>query len=158
MRFSLPGNHPPLNLRALAGSHSRRGILLPIVMVVIVLAALSCYQFADRMTTERQVVSYLKQESQAHQAALSGIDYAIALLTDPELDPQDFLSLTPEEYAWQVILPGNEAAEVPNDLMVTLVSRDLTYQQGSVMFGVGLESGKINLNALAELDVPLEDQ
>jgi len=129
-----------------------------IVMVVIVMASLTCYQFADRMTTERQVVNVYKMESQAQQAAESAIDYMMAMLTDPEMDLSTLPTLPAEDYAWQIILPGSPDAESPNDLMAVVLSRQSTVQYGELTFGVASEAGKINLNALAELDVSLEDQ
>ncbi|WP_165441918.1 type II secretion system protein GspK [Rubinisphaera italica] len=139
-------------------SVERRGFLLVIVMVVIVMASLTCYQFADRMTTERQVVNVYKMESQAQQAAESAIDYMMAMLTDPEMDLSTLPTLPAEDYAWQIILPGSPDLESPNDLMAVVLSRQSTVQYGELTFGFASEAGKINLNALAELDVPLEDQ
>ncbi|HCS51581.1 type II secretion system protein GspK [Rubinisphaera sp.] len=139
-------------------SAERRGFLLVIVMVVIVMASLTCYQFADRMTTERQIVNVYKMEAQAHQAAESAIDYMMAMLTDPEMDLSTLPTLPAEDYAWQIILPGSPEAESPNDLMAVVLSRQSTMQFGELTFGIASEAGKINLNALAELDVPLEDQ
>ncbi|MCA8983496.1 MAG: type II secretion system protein GspK [Planctomycetaceae bacterium] len=139
------------------GKKSRSGFLLVVVLVVIMLGSLVCYQFADRMTTERQIVSAYKMEAQAQQAAQSGIDYLLALVTSPDFAPSTFATLPPEEYAWQLVIPPDETDERPNGLYCVLVSRERTQSDGSLGFGLSAEGGKINLNGLVELDVP-EDQ
>ncbi len=137
---------------------NRRGFLLVVVMVVIIMASLTCYQFAERMTTEREIASIYKSEAQALQSAQSGVDFVLAWLTDPEMDPSELPGMLAEDYAWQMVQAGKEDAEVPNDLMCVFLSPEATIQNGALTFGIGSEGGKINLNALAELDVPLEDQ
>ncbi len=135
----------------------RRGFLLVVVLVVVMLGSLVCYQFADRMTTERQIVSVHKQEAQAAQAAQSGIDYVLAWVTSPEFLPSDLALIPPEDYAIQLVIPPDENAEKPNGLYCVLTSREQTLREGVLQLGLSAEGGKINLNGLVNLDVT-EDQ
>jgi len=131
-----------------------RGFVLLVVLSVIVLLSLATYQFADRMTTEREVVSYYVEESQCRQAAASGIDYMLAMMTSEGFDILA-LNETPDVFIARQL---GEESESESTTRFSVVSGVQMENAEELQFGIKSEQGKLNLNQLAQLDVPLEDQ
>ncbi|MBL4883574.1 MAG: general secretion pathway protein GspK [Planctomycetaceae bacterium] len=133
-----------------------RGFVLLVVLTVIVLLSLSAYQFADRMTTEREVVSYYVEESQCRQAAASGIEYTLALVTSEGFDLMA-LNETPDVFIARLLSEESDTEPELATRFSIVAGVQLDYPE-ELQFGIKSEQGKLNLNSIAELDVPLEDQ
>ena len=127
----------------------RRGFVLLVVLVVVALLALTCYEFADRTVNDRLAVARKTQLAQARAAALSGVDYVLAMASDPEFDP--LLAMAePEQF---VGVPVTEDGRVAFTVFDPAYPSDADF----AVNGLGSELGKINLNALAESDLDEAD-
>ncbi len=132
----------------------RKGIVLIVVLAVITFVTLICYRFADQMTLEREAASLAVRESQARQWAKSGVDYTLALLSDPLFDK----SLTyddPELFAEQWV--NNADGSGPAGMWSVVVPPD-PILGFPARYGLQREGGKINLNALVETELTEEEQ
>lgn len=157
MKAMRPFSHPSPVLRPLAVQ--RRGVVLLIVLVVIVMLALAGYQFTGRMTTERQVAAALVQQSQKRLAARSGADYAMAMVAEgytwvdlydsPDLFAE--IPFTNADETWTGSAPLDQ-------LQMTLYVNDYDLEQSYSRYGLDNESGRLNLNGLVQLDLSPEVQ
>ena len=127
----------------------RRGFVLVVVLAVTVLLTLACYEFADRTVNERVAVSRRVKLAQARSAALSGVDYVLSLLADPEFEP-GLLEEDDRAAAFADVPVSADGA-----LRVTIA--DLARSEDALWLGPASEGGKLNLNALAEADVEPAD-
>ena len=120
---------------------ARPGFLLPVVLVIVTLLTLAVYLLLDRTANERTIGTALVQRRQAEMAAASAGDRMLAMsLEDPLFDPLLVAS-------WS--FPIDERAEV------TLLA--MAPDGGGLLPGVESEGGRLNLNTLAEVDLPEED-
>ncbi|HLN27027.1 MAG TPA: type II secretion system protein GspK [Gemmataceae bacterium] len=140
-----------------ASAGPRKGIVLLAVLVVVVLLTLAAYEFSDLMGAEHRAAEGNRRILQAHILADSGVNYAAALLSNPE----SFTSTLNSN-------PYNNSAIFQS---VIVQPSDQPYRQGRFsivagvppagttgtpgqpyVFGVVDESSKINLNALMSMD------
>jgi hypothetical protein len=135
----------------------RRGIVLLAVLIVVVLLSLAAYQFSDMTSQEYQLTHKLTRSAQARALAASGVHYSAAMLSNPNAYSQvlmgnpfsnqaafDGSQMQPDSFqgvkGWfRIVAPFN-----PEDMS--------NNQQPPYNFGVTDESGKININALMQLD------
>jgi type II secretory pathway component PulK len=154
MRTAIP-SLPVSRLHGVRPS-SRRGIVLPAVLVVVVLLTLAAYEFSELMTAEYRAAESNRRAVQAHALADSGIHYAAALLSNtdtftntlnsnPFNNPQMFqgIIVQPSDKPY---LQGRFSIVAPPPLGGTSGTSQ------PVVFGAVDESGKVNINALIQLD------
>ena len=116
----------------------RRGFVLPIVLAVLVVLTLAVAQLAERTTGERSTSRSLVDRQRAMLAAESGADLLMAMLAaDPALDPA-----TVTEWTF----------DLDERTGVTLVAAPAGGVDG-LAAGIWSESGRLNLNTLAEADL-----
>lgn len=127
----------------------RRGFLLVVVLAVVVLLSLACYEYADKAVAEREAARRSVQLVEARMAALSGIDAVLAAVSAPEFttgvlaDPEFLESLQEQPV-------DGEAGNVGFTIMVIdPVNGAWTDDLAAVSYGLVSESGKININTLA---------
>lgn len=155
---------------------SRRGFVLIAVMVVVVLLSLASYQFAFLMSSEYQSATSASREAQAHSLAEGGIDYFIANVSNPNLLGQQVQAQITSNVG-TVDTAAPPSWTLPNVLNnqalfqgITVDTSDGSTPQGrfSIVapigpdeignnsapfhFGATDEGGKINLNAMMQLD------
>jgi DNA uptake protein ComE-like DNA-binding protein len=133
----------------------RRGSILVVVLVVLVVLSLGAYTFSESMIVESQATAMFGRDAQARAAADSGIELAASLLTQRyDQTPHSYYS-NPEWF--QGILVQN--AESPRGRgrfsVVAAVETDPTGH--TIRFGLGDESAKLNVNALPKLFPKKED-
>lgn len=138
---------------------ARRGFLLVVVLATVVLLSLACYEYADRSVADREASAQTIALAQARMAAMSGVDVVLAAVSDPEFASAD---LVDEEFLTQLterIVTDDER------IGVTVMPIDAYWAPWSddslaMLPGLISESGKINLNTLAELEdsISLNDQ
>ena len=141
----------------------RRAVVLLAVLVVVVLLSLAAYQYSELMTAEFHAASSHARALQAKSAADSGVWYAAALLGDA--DNLSTLSGNPYDNAttFQDVPisadssgSGDDSADQRRQMMFSLLSvrdaDDPLVTTQAYRFGVVDEAGKINLNALLQLD------
>jgi type II secretory pathway component PulK len=130
-------------------------VLLAVLIVTVVLA-LSAYLFSDAMVGEANATKSYTRAVQARALADSGIDYAAAILSNPDLftntlggnpfsNAQVFQGITIQE--------ETESNSQGRFSIVAPLSPDYAGSDSMpYWFGVTDESGKINLNAVMQLD------
>lgn len=133
------------------GVGSRRGYVIFAVLVVVVVLSLVAYRFADSMTSEYRAAVRLGDDARSRAAAVSGLHYAAAVLSDrttftSELagNPYD----NPDIFE-QFDVPSSGGTPAHFSIRAVALNNDGTYSQ---RFGVIDEGGKFNVNALIELD------
>jgi type II secretory pathway component PulK len=133
----------------------RQGFVLLAVLVVLVVLTLAAYQFGEMTLAEYKAADSARRQAQARALADSGIQYVAALLASPDA-VQNTLNGNPWDNpsAFQGILVKD--SEQPRfrgrfSIIAPLGPDDNTGAQ-TYHSGVVDESGKINLNALMQLD------
>jgi DNA uptake protein ComE-like DNA-binding protein len=125
----------------------RRGSILLIVLVIIVLLALGAYAFTEMSVAENEATTMYGRTVMARAFAESGIDVAANSLADPSQRLQsDPVTNRPDLYS-AVLL---RSADVARGRGRFSVIAGQTYDQtGATMrFGLTDETGKLNLNQL----------
>ena len=135
---------------------SRRGSALFVVLVVLVLLTLATYTFTSTMIAERQASEMYGREVQSRLLAESGVEYAAALLENPdELTEQNYYH-DPALFGNMTLISGNSQR---NTGQFSLVS-PMEQAEAAVAFRYGMtdESSKLNINEISKfgLDAELE--
>ncbi|HEY1187342.1 MAG TPA: hypothetical protein VGE74_06770 [Gemmata sp.] len=132
----------------------RHGYVIFAVLIVIVVLSLVAYRFTDAMTAEYRVGARANDAAQAKAAAVSGLHYAAAVLSDRqtfanELDGNPFDN---EDIFQRFELPAagdTNRKKAYFDIRCVVLPPDGGYEQ---RFGVIDEGGKLNINSLIALD------
>jgi type II secretory pathway component PulK len=147
---------PRFAAQSLRFAAKRGGVVLIAVLVVVTLLLLAAYQYAEMMSAEYKAADRLVRANQARSAAASGVYYTAALLADPDSftgtlgsNPYDNSGIfqgvavgdseNPKSQARFSVIAPQSVDESPADA-------------SSFRYGVTDESGKINPNALMQLD------
>lgn len=136
-------------------SASRPGIVLIAVLVVTVLLSLTAYQFSELMLQEYAAAASSLKSQQARALADSGVYQVAAMLAD-----KDTLTgtLANNPYDNQAAFGG---IQVPGNAEGNLIGRfsiigppdpDQTTSSQTIRYGVTDEAGKLNINALVQID------
>ena len=131
----------------------RDGYVLIAVLVVIVVLTLAAYQFTELMTAEYRAAARTADAAQARHAAVSGVHYAAAMLSDPGSFYGELSGAPTAEGAFpeQVVRKGSNPRSEARFCLVSVVSTS----SGSYEARYGAvtdESAKLNINALVQLD------
>ena len=129
-------------------THPRRGSVLLVVSVIVVMLTLGVYTFNELAHTELSAVTMYGRDGQTRQLAESGIELAAALVDRrANLDDEDFYSRA-DLFQGVVVRESTRTRGRGRFSVVAPIESDPSAQ--SVRFGVIDESGKLNLNALME--------
>src|SRR5262245_58037622 len=132
----------------------RNGVVLLIVLVVVAMLALGAYSFVQLMNIDARAAQMYGRQVQAREAAESGVHYVAAILLDQKFSG----TLGTDVYDASSMVNGrlatDESETVPRlrcrfSVVAPIESAGSTNNSG-FRFGVIDESGKINLNALAQ--------
>jgi type II secretory pathway component PulK len=147
----------------------RRGVILLAVLIVITILALVSYSFFYLMSAEQESVGATQREVQLHLLADSGVHHAAFVLSYPQTaklgdgDGSDGSILVSPMAVFDNATAFNQVAvKTANPRLQgyfsIVVPRDSDPQAGmqsttqGYRFGVEDESGKINVNALLQMD------
>ena len=122
---------------------SRSGFALLTVLVLTVLLALACYQFATTMLHEHQAAAGFGRQVQLRAAADSGLEYVAALL-DAGITREELVDN--EARLRSVALPGERQPTF------SVVTSESASAERSVCYGLENLSTRIHLNAVASWD------
>jgi type II secretory pathway component PulK len=134
----------------------RSGLVLLAVLVVIVILTLAAYQFSQLMTSEAKAADSAVRAAQARSLARSGVNYAAALLSNPDAltntlngNPYD----NPAAFR-DIIVQASDQPRFQGRFSIAapLSGDDPLSGSNAFRFGVMDESGKINLNTFMQLD------
>jgi hypothetical protein len=134
----------------------RRGVVLLAVLVVIVLLTLAAYQYSELVLAEYKAADSYSRSAQARALADSGVQYVAALLSSPD-NITNLLNGNPYDNAQDFSGIAVGSSDHPRlqgrfSILALLDPDDPAVSAQPYRFGVADESGKINLNALLQLD------
>lgn len=131
----------------------RRGSVLIVVLVLILLLTYGVYGFTARMLAEVQAADAHGRAVQAVAFAESGIEVAASAVTTRAADPANPVSLyhRPDLFGGIVMKESTVATAIGRFSLVAPVEGDATYRQ--VRFGLADESGKLNINSIAAMEL-----
>jgi type II secretory pathway component PulK len=136
---------------------SRGAIVIVAVLVIVALLTLAGYQYSDLMLNEYRGADAAARAQQARAFADSGVYYAAALLSNPDL-MSGTLGNNPYDNAaafQNVVLNSNETNSRRQGSFTIFAPMESDSSAGTssgVRYGVTDEASKINLNALLQLD------
>jgi type II secretory pathway component PulK len=147
-------------------ANSRRGVILFAVLLVVTILALVSYSFFYLMTAEQEAVQATQRQAQLRLLADSGVHHAAFVLSYPQAaglsDGDDSQVVSPTAVFDNPTVFSQVAVQTANPRLrgyfSIVVPRDSDPQSGSqsttqgFRFGVEDETGKINVNALLQLD------
>ena len=128
----------------------RRGIVLPMILVVIVVVSLGAYTFNEQMLAEKEATVLYARDVQSRSFALSGIEYAASMLTVREAVGVENFYHNPTRFQ-QILLPS----ELPRGQGRFSIVSPVELQTGSMglRFGLRNESAKLNVNFIASISI-----
>ena len=134
---------------------SRPGIVLIAVLVVIVLLTLTAFQFRDLMMQEYAAAQSSLKSMQARSLANSGVHQAAAMLADKDTlagtlgnNPYDNAAA----FSGVEVQAGGDGKSVGRFSIIGPADPDQTGSAQTQRFGVSDEAGKLNINALVQID------
>jgi type II secretory pathway component PulK len=140
---------------AASSRRSRKAVVLLAVLLVVAILSLAAYQYCDFITAEYRAADSSRRSAQARDLADSGIHYAAALLSNPD-SMTNLLNNNPfdntQAFQAQPVGAGDQHAQGLFSVVAPLWPDDAVSGTQSYRYGVIDESGKINLNALLQLD------
>ncbi|MBP3959469.1 general secretion pathway protein GspK [Gemmata sp. G18] len=135
-------------------SSRRGGYVIFAVLIVIVVLSLVAYRFTAAMSAEARASARANDDAQVKLAAVSGLHYAAAVLSDrttfsEELDSNPFDNSTIFERIEVPAAGGSSRKSAYFDVRSVARLDGGTYEQ---RFGAIDEGGKININSMMALD------
>ncbi|MCS7045930.1 MAG: type II secretion system protein GspK, partial [Gemmataceae bacterium] len=137
------------------GTHTgsqRRGVVLLAVLVVVVILALAAYQYGDLMLSEYRAAVNAHRAAQARAFAESGINTAIAILSDAESLAAIHRNVYDNPGVFANIAVGDEGRGKTGRFTLIAPPDPNAALAAPFRAGVTDEGGKININALIKLD------
>ncbi|MEZ6126033.1 MAG: type II secretion system protein GspK [Planctomycetaceae bacterium] len=138
---------------------SRRGFILAIVTIVVVLLSLAAYNYSDTMIVEHQASAMGGRDVAARMAAESAIELVATRIMEHDADDSINLYNDPDTFRGHLIM---DSAVSRGRVLSSVLAFDET-ATGVVRFGLASENSKFNLNSLlaiaqSEDDLPEEEQ
>jgi hypothetical protein len=136
---------------SLAISPRRRGSILVVILVVLVMLTLAAYNYTQFMTTELEASAMYAQDVQARVLADSGADYVAVLLANRGEPGLENLQDNPSLFLGVGVVDSERARGRGRFTIVAPVEHDTA--AASVRYGLMDESAKLNLNMLDKLQL-----
>jgi hypothetical protein len=134
---------------------SRRGFVLLVVTVVIILLSLAAYGYMGLMETEHRAASMFGRDVEARLAAESGVEFAASQIALKELDPSLDVFHNPSIFSHH---PMNETDNPRGQVRFSIVVPHVTGTSGGVpRAGMMTENSKFNINRLMEFEDDTDD-
>lgn len=137
-------------------SRPRSGYVLIAVVMVIVVLSLVSYRFADAMASEQQVAYRAGEAAQAKAFAISGIHYAMGMLSDPASMTNELGDNPYDNFSAFANIPvSNDGPRGGGRFAIVSIAESeggTTSDKFALKYGVTDESGKINLNTMMRID------
>ena len=132
----------------------RRGMVLIIVLVVIVLLSLGAYTFSEYMVIATSATAFNGKAIQARSLADSGVEFVSVVLADRASLNSVGLYHNPTMFQGHLLMDATQPASRGRFTVIAPVEGDSMARQ--VRFGLIDESSKLNLNTIAA-KVPAPD-
>lgn len=144
-----------VNHESTAGRRRRRGIVLPMVLLVLVLVAVMATSFAFHTGARLAGTRAVQTRLQTRLAAEAGLEKAKLLLANQRLDMNAWYHDPEELHRVIVYMPNGDETiwgtrdEYDDEKLIyrfSLVADDFTDDEEFIRFGITDESSKLNLN------------
>ena len=142
-------------IRPQPAAPARRGSVLFVVLVVIVLLSLAAYTFSEVMVSEYQAVDMYGRDVQARLLADSGVEMAAAMLGNREESTAALVYHNPAAFSSMLIVDAATDRGRGRYSIVAPLEADATAAQ--VRYGLIDESAKLNVNAILSFEPDNED-
>ena len=139
----------------------RRGFVLAVVTITIVLLTFAAYNYSGTMLVEHEAVAMGGRDLLARTAAESAIEFAATRILERDADSSINLYNDPDVFRGRLI---SDSTVDRGRVRCTILAIDETNTStGNVRFGLANESAKFNINRMLELDeleqsLPEEEQ
>lgn len=137
-------------------SRSRRpGYVLVAVLMVVAILSLAAYRFLDSMSSAALVATRATEQAQARSYAVSGVYYAMAIMSDPDAFLNELGGNPLDAQALAAVAVGTGSESTSRGAGMFSLQHAYPAPDGTgitVRPGVADEAGKLNLNALIALD------
>lgn len=133
----------------------RRGSVLLLVLVVVVMLTLAAYNFSELMLTEMEAAAVHADDVQARLLTDSAAEYVAVLLANRTSLQEENLQHNPELFQGVEVVPAEVSGRRGRFSIIAPVEQDP--QARGIRYGLIDESAKLNLNALQKLQLD-EDQ
>ncbi|APZ91696.1 Type II secretory pathway, component PulK [Fuerstiella marisgermanici] len=128
----------------------RRGFVLAVVTISIVILALGAYNYTDTMLVAHEAAMMGGRDVVARTAAESAIQFAATRVMERDLDPEINLFHDPTNFRGRLLV---ESSSPRSQVRFSIVAFDeANIDQGGIRFGLASENSKFNLNQLLVLD------
>ena len=132
----------------------RRGTVMVVVLMVIVLLSLAAYTYTDSMISEREAAGFYGRGILTRSFADSAIEYTAATLDARTFEPDENLYHNPDGFFRQQMRAGE--TERATGLFTVIVPNERDAGGATVRYGLISESGKLDINSLLKSE--LEDE
>ena len=139
----------------------RRGFVLAVVTIAIVLLSLAAYNYSGTMLVEHEAAAMGGRDVTARTAAESAIEFAATRILERDYDDTIDLYNDPDVFRSQLLL---DSTVDRGRVRYTIIAPDESNTStGNIRFGLGNENAKFNINRLLDLDaleqaLPEEEQ
>lgn len=133
----------------------RRGSVLLLVLVVVVMLTLAAYNFSELMLTEMEAAAVHADEVQARLLTDSAAEYVAVLLANRTTLQEENLQHNPDLFLGVEVVPAEVSGKRARFSIIAPVEQDPLAR--GIRYGLIDESAKLNLNALQKLQLD-EDQ
>jgi type II secretory pathway component PulK len=134
---------------------NRRGFVLLVVTVVVILLSLAAYSYMSLMETEQRAAGMFGRDVEARMAAESGIEYVASQVALRQSDPTLDLYHDPARFYNQ---PMGESEDARGQVRFSVISPSLVGQVDSLpRSGLMTETAKFNINRLLEFENDTDD-
>ncbi len=134
-----------------AGNRKRRGFVLLVVTIVVILLSLAAWSYMNKMVLEQEATMMYGRDVEARMAAESAIEYAAIQIGLLQTEQSEDVFHNPTLFRGQVM---TEADNPRGQCRFTiLVPNELSSGKGSsVRFGLTRETAKFDINRLNEFE------
>ncbi len=129
----------------------RRGFVLLVVTIVVILLSLAAWSYMNRMMVEQEATMMYGRDIEARMAAESAIEYAAIQIGQLQTEQTQDVFHNPTLFRGQVM---TEADNPRGQCRFTILTpNELSSTKGSsVRFGLARETARFNINRLTEFD------
>jgi hypothetical protein len=149
--------HPcrAMRLDCPANNADRRGFILLVVTVIIILLSLAAYGYLNSMATEHAAAAMFGRDVEARMAAESAVEFAACQIALKETDPSIDVYHNPGTFRNQAM---NETDNPRGQVRFSIVVPDINgATAGMPRSGLNSENAKFNINRLMEFENDTDD-
>ena len=129
----------------------RRGFVLLVVTIVVILLSLAAYTYMGTMQVEQSATMMYGRDVEARMAAESGIEYAAGQIAQLTTDNTIDVFHDPSTFRGQT-LGSVDSPRGQSRFTILVPSEVVTANGSSVRFGMARETAKFNINRLTEFE------